>query len=80
MANSRLGPGNMKREKLALYGGEPIRKTMIYYGRQWIEEDDIRAVVEALNDDLITTGPRAGAFEEMFADYVGSKEAVGCSR
>jgi len=76
MANSRLGPGNMKREKLALYGGEPIRKTMIYYGRQWIEEDDIRAVVEALNDDLITTGPRAGAFEEMFADYVGSKEAV----
>jgi perosamine synthetase len=76
MAKSRLGLGNMKRDTLALYGGKPIRKNVIYYGRQWIEEDDIRAVVEALNDDLITTGPRAGAFEEMFADYVGSKEAV----
>ena len=74
--NSRLGQGNMEKNSLALYGGEPIRKAMIYYGRQWIEEDDIRAVAEALNDDLITTGPRAGAFEEMFADYVGSKEAV----
>lgn len=66
----------MEKNSLALYGGEPIRKTMIYYGRQWIEEDDIRAVTEALKDDLITTGPRASAFEEMFADYVGSKEAV----
>ena len=66
----------MEKDILALYGGEPIRKAMIYYGRQWIEEDDIRAVAEALNDDLITTGPRAGAFEVMFAEYVGSKEAV----
>ena len=76
MAKSRLGPGNIERNPLALYGGEPIRKTMIYYGRQWIEEDDIRAVTEALSDDLITTGPRSSAFEAMFADYVGSKDAV----
>jgi perosamine synthetase len=66
----------MKKEKLALDGGTPVRDEMIYYGRQWIDEDDIQAVADALRDDLITTGPRASQFEEKFATYVGSEEAV----
>ncbi len=27
------------------------------YGRQWIDEDDIAAVVEVLRSDFVTTGP-----------------------
>ena len=49
------------------------------YGRQVIEEDDIAAVAQALRADLLTTGPRVGAFEEAFAAQVGSRHAVACS-
>jgi len=52
---------------------------MIPYSRQFIEEDDIQAVVEVLHSDWLTTGPRVAEFEEVFADYVGAKEAVAVS-
>lgn len=48
----------------------------IPYGRQHISEADIKAVVEALQHDYLTQGPRIAAFEEAFAEYVGSKYAV----
>ena len=49
------------------------------YGRQTIEADDIAAVVEALQADFLTTGPRVEAFEAAFADAVGAPHAVACS-
>jgi UDP-4-amino-4,6-dideoxy-N-acetyl-beta-L-altrosamine transaminase len=49
------------------------------YGRQWIEEDDIAAVVEALRSDLLAQGPRAEAFERDLAVAVQAPEAVTCS-
>lgn len=49
---------------------------MIPYGRQTIDEDDIRAVVEVLRSDWLTTGPKVAEFEKMFADFVGAKYAV----
>ena len=45
-------------EKLAIHGGEPVRKEKINYGRHWIEEDDINAVVETLKGDFLTCGPK----------------------
>lgn len=48
----------------------------IPYGRQWIEEDDIQAVVETLQSDYLTTGPKVSEFERDLAEYVGSKYAV----
>lgn len=51
----------------------------IPYGRQWIDEDDIKAVVEVLKSDYLTTGPKIKEFEEKFADYVGTKYAVAVS-
>lgn len=54
-------------------------KQIIPYGRQWIEEDDIQAVVDALNSDFLTTGPRVAAFEKDLAEYVGAKYAVAVS-
>jgi perosamine synthetase len=49
---------------------------MIPYGRQSIDEDDIKAVVEVLRSDWLTTGPKVVEFEQAFAENVGAKEAV----
>ena len=52
---------------------------MLPYGRQTIEDDDIAAVVAALRDDFLTTGPRVEAFERAFAEVVGARHAVACA-
>jgi len=51
-------------------------RSFIPYGRQWIDEEDIQAVVEVLRSDWLTTGPKVAEFEQAFADYVGAKYAV----
>jgi len=48
----------------------------IPYGKQWLDEDDINAVVETLKGDWITQGPKVEEFEKALADYVGIKYAV----
>ena len=54
-------------------------KKFIPYGRQWIDEDDINAVVEVLRSDYLTTGPKIKEFEEKLAQYTGAKFAVAVS-
>lgn len=49
---------------------------MIPYGRQWIDDEDIEAVVDVLRSDWITQGPKIREFEEKLAQYCGSKYAV----
>lgn len=51
----------------------------IPYGRQSIDEDDIKAVIETLRSDFLTTGPKVEEFEKCVADYVGAKYAVAVS-
>ncbi len=51
----------------------------IPYGRQWIDEEDIQAVVETLQSDYLTTGPKVSEFEKVVAEYVGAKYAVAVS-
>ncbi len=46
------------------------------YGRQEIGDADIKAVVEALCSDWLTTGPRVGQFEKAFAQFCGAAEGV----
>jgi len=46
---------------------------------QSISDRDIEAVVEVLQSDWLTTGPKVGEFELAFADFVGAKEAVAVS-
>src|SRR5438445_1741911 len=67
------------REALALHGGTPVRGTLLPYGHQTIEEDDIQAVVDTLRSDWLTTGPRVNEFEEAFAAWVGARYAVSFS-
>ncbi|MCB1509489.1 MAG: UDP-4-amino-4,6-dideoxy-N-acetyl-beta-L-altrosamine transaminase [Hyphomicrobiaceae bacterium] len=56
-----------------------MTRPIIPYGRQSIDEDDIRAVADVLRGDYLTTGPAVAAFEEAFAARVGAKYAVACS-
>ena len=35
-------------EKLAVFGGKPVRDKKIFYGRQNVTEDDVKAVSEVL--------------------------------
>lgn len=63
-------------EKLAVFGGAPVREKPIYYGRQCVEQDDIDAVVEALRGDLITCGPWIAALEKKLCEVAGAKYAV----
>jgi perosamine synthetase len=58
---------------------EPIRDSYLPYGRQWIDEQDIEAVVEVLKGDYLTTGPYVSTFEQAVAQYVGAKYAVAFS-
>lgn len=51
----------------------------IPYGTQWIDEEDIEAVVETLKSDYLTTGPKVLEFEEKFAKFIGAKYAVAVS-
>jgi len=52
---------------------------MIPYGRQHIDEDDIKAVVECLRSNALTQGPIVAKFEKSVADYVGARFAVAVS-
>lgn len=52
---------------------------MLPYSRQYLDEDDIQAVIDVLRSDWITTGPMLDSFERDFAALVGSKEAVAVS-
>jgi len=53
--------------------------SLLPYGRQTIEDDDIAAVVAALRADFLTTGPTVEAFETAFAEKVGARHAVACA-
>ena len=45
------------KEELALNGGKPVRERFLPYGQQWIDDDDIKSVINILKSDFITTGP-----------------------
>jgi UDP-4-amino-4,6-dideoxy-N-acetyl-beta-L-altrosamine transaminase len=51
----------------------------IPYGRQNITQEDINVVIEALQSDYLTQGPKILEFENAFAEYVGSTFAVAVS-
>ena len=51
----------------------------ISYGKQFIDEEDKKAVIDVLQSDFLTTGPIVTEFERVVADYVGAKYAVAVS-
>jgi perosamine synthetase len=51
-------------------------RTFLPYGRQYIADEDIEAVAEALRRDFITQGPTIAQFEDAVADYTGARHVV----
>ncbi len=52
---------------------------MIPYARQHINEADIDAVIEVLNADYLTQGPKVPEFEQALAAYCRVPHAVACN-
>ena len=51
-------------DQLAIFGGRPALERPIGYGRQYIDDDDIQAVVDVLKSDYLTCGPKIAEAEE----------------
>ena len=66
-------------EQLAILGGTPVRENKIYYGRQWIDESDVKAVSDILTSNYITCGPMVERLEKELAEYCNAKFAVAVS-
>ena len=56
-----------------------VKPPFLPYGRQVIEDDDVAAVVAALQSDYLTTGPRVAEFEAALKEATGAGHAVACS-
>ncbi len=46
------------------------------YGKQWINEADIQAVVDVLKSDYLTQGPKVKEFEDKICSITGAKYCV----
>jgi perosamine synthetase len=66
-------------DRLAIHGGKPVRETLLPYGRQSVDDNDIAAVVRTLRSNWLTTGPTVADFERIFAETVGARHAVAVS-
>jgi len=66
-----------------LYGFEEIMTVdgakFLPCGRQYIDDDDIEAVVEVLRGDWLTTGPAVHKFETLFSRTVDADYVASCS-
>lgn len=52
---------------------------LLPYGRQWLDEEDIAAVVAVLRGDWLTQGPAIAEFERALAEFCGARYAVALS-
>lgn len=63
-------------EKLAIEGGYPVREGQLWYGHQYIDNDDVQAVADVLTSSFITTGPKVDELERELEAYVGADYAT----
>ncbi len=63
-------------DKPAIEGGSPVRDTKLFYGHQYIDEADIRAVTNVLRGDFLTCGPEITRLEERLCALTRAKHGV----
>lgn len=66
-------------EQLAINGGKPVRTKKIFYGHQYIDNQDIQAVVDVLKSDYLTCGPKITELEQKLCKITGAKYASAVS-
>jgi len=79
----RIFPPSPSEEETVLLAPAPEDaagpQALLPYSRQSVSEDDIRAVVEVLRSEWLTTGPTVDRFERAVAAYAGAGQAVAVS-
>ena len=60
-------------------GPHAEENSFLPYGRQLVESDDIAVVVEVLQSDWLTTGPKVAEFETAVAAYTGARHGIAVS-
>lgn len=63
-------------EKPAIEGGKPVREKFLPYATQWTGEEEKKEVMEVLDSDWLTTGPKVAQFEKDIANFVNAKFAI----
>ena len=58
---------------------EAHKQAFLPFSAPWFGDEEKNEVLQTLDSDWITTGPRTKAFEAKFAEYIGSGEAVAVS-
>src|SRR5258708_30474528 len=58
---------------------EAHKEAFLPFSAPWFGDEEKNEVLRTLDSDWITTGPRTKAFEEKFADYIVTGEAVAVS-
>ena len=56
--------------------GNRQKSMHIPYGRHTVSEADCQAVMDVLQSDWLTTGPKVSEFETIFAEFVRANQAV----
>jgi perosamine synthetase len=56
-----------------------VRPALLPYGRHWVDDADVAAVVASLQSGWVTTGPPVARFEEAVAARVGAARGVAVS-
>lgn len=64
---------------LALHGGEPVRRTRLSYGHQYIDEADLQAVAQVLKSDFLTCGPKVSQLESKLCELTGAAHCTTVS-
>ncbi|MBI4490542.1 MAG: DegT/DnrJ/EryC1/StrS family aminotransferase [Deltaproteobacteria bacterium] len=57
-------------------GTAPVRDTFLPFHRPWIDESEIKEVIDTLRSGWLTMGPKTLQFEQEFARYIGAKHAI----
>lgn len=53
-----------------------MKNKVIPYGKQNITQEDIQCVIDTLQSDYLTQGPKILEFEQAFSEYIGCKYSV----
>ena len=56
-----------------------MRETFLPFSPPSIGDEEIEEVIDTLRSDWITTGPKVAEFESLFAERVGTTQALGVS-
>src|SRR6266481_1877030 len=66
----------MATEVVTALAPEAHKQPFLPFSAPWFGDEEKSEILQTLDSDWITTGPRTKAFETKFADYIGTGEAV----